>query len=433
MNAPASIGTSGAGPVQENERIETIDVLRGFALFGILLVNIGFFAFPLSEPFYLAPEASSLDETLHWLTALLAQGKFYPLFSLLFGMGFALQMDRAVARGLPGKAIHARRLAVLLLIGVVHALFIWAGDILTVYAVLGFVLLLFAHATSRSLMTTAIVSYGLQLVLIGAFMFAMVAAYSNPEAARETLRGFDEARREMLALRADAWAAYSSGTFMEVTRIRLREFGMMLQNLAFFGFQILGMFLLGAWFGRNRILANPLRHRRLMKTLLVLALVVGLPVSFVFANLHAKVDYLVPSPAMAQSFFLNLVAGPLMALGYLAAITLAMQSGAALVLRLLAPIGRMALTNYLLQSLVCTMIFYSYGFGLFAKPGVTELVLFVLAIYAVQIVLSNVWLVRFRFGPVEWLWRSLTYFELQPLRRASAELPGDATSREKPH
>lgn len=417
MNAPAFIGSTGTGPVQENERIETIDVLRGFALFGILLVNIGFFAFPLSEPFYLAPDAGSLDATLHWLTAWLAQGKFYPLFSLLFGMGFAMQMDRADARGLQGRSIHARRLAVLFLIGIVHALLIWAGDILTVYAVLGFVLLLFAHAPARSLMIAAIASYGLQLLLTGMFMFAMAAVYANPEAASETLRDFDAARNEMLALRADAWTAYSSGTFMDVTRIRMREFGMMLQNLAFFGFQILGMFLLGAWFGRNRILANPLRHRRLLKTLLVLSVVVGLPVSFVFANLHASVDYLVPSPVMAQSFFLNLIAGPLIALGYLAVIVFAMQSRAAGALRLLAPVGRMALSNYLLQSLVCTLIFYSYGFGLFAQPGTSALVVLVFSLFAVQVVLSHWWLTRFRFGPAEWLWRSFVYLELQPLRR----------------
>lgn len=430
MNAPASIGMSGAGPVQENERVESIDVLRGFALFGILIVNIAFFAFPVSQPFHLPADASSLDGILHWLTAWLAQGKFYPLFSLLFGMGFAMQMDRAVARGLPGKALHARRLAVLLLFGVVHGVLVWAGDILTVYAVLGFVLLLFAHATSRGLLVAAFVAYGLQLLLIGVFALAMFAIQSNPEAAEETLRGFEQAMNEMLALRADAWAAYSSGTFMEVTRVRIREFSMMFQNLAFFGFQILGMFLLGAWFGRTRVLANPFRHLRLLKTLLVLAVLVGLPLAAVFANVHAKVDYLLPSLAMAKSFLLNLVAGPLIALGYLAAITLLVQSRVAAVLRWLAPVGRMALTNYLLQSLVCTLIFYSYGLGLFGQAGISELLLLAVLLFVGQVILSNWWILHYRFGPAEWLWRSVSYLEVQPLQRVKAGL-SDGASREK--
>lgn len=430
MNAPALIGASGAGPVQENERIESIDVLRGFALFGILIVNIAFFAFPLSEPFHLPRDASTADEILHWVTAWLAQGKFYPLFSLLFGMGFAMQMDRAVARGFPGKTLHARRLAVLLLFGVAHGVCVWAGDILTVYAVLGFVLLLFAQATSRGLLVAAFVAYGLQLLLMGVFALAMFAIQSNPEAAKETLRGFEQAMHEMLALRADAWTAYSSGSFMEVTRVRIREFSMMLQNLAFFGFQILGMFLLGAWFGRTKVLANPLRHRRLLKTLLVLAVMVGLPISAVFANVHAEVDYLLPSLVMAKSFLLNLVAGPMIALGYLATITLLLQSRAAAVFRWLAPVGRMALTNYLLQSLVGTLIFYSYGLGLFGQAGISQLLLLAVSLFVVQVILSHWWISRYRFGPAEWLWRSLSYLEAQPLRRETADLP-DGASHEK--
>ncbi|HEX6928689.1 MAG TPA: DUF418 domain-containing protein [Gammaproteobacteria bacterium] len=419
MNAPSSIATGGLDPVGDSERVDTIDVLRGFAMFGILLVNIGFFVFPVSEPFYLPDTAGDLDRAVHWLTAVLAQGKFYPLFSFLFGLGFAIQLERARLHGRTLENVHVRRLLVLMAIGLLHGIFIWAGDILVAYAFLGFLLLLTIRLPVRWLPAFAALAYGVQFLLIGGFTLSLAGIHANPHAAGNLLLEMTAGMNEAAALRADAWAAYSAGSYAEITAVRLREFSMALQNMAFFAPQVLAMFLFGAWCGRRGVLANPVSHRRLLKLLLVAGLLFGLPVSVAFAALNADIDYLgMPTPGIGQALLLNLLAGLLMAPGYAAAITLAMQTRAARQLRALAPVGRMALSNYLLQSVICTGIFYSYGLELFAKLSRVEMLGVVLLVFAAQLVLSGAWLARFRFGPVEWLWRSITYLRVQPFRRA---------------
>lgn len=420
MNAPAGIGISGPGPTQDSERIDSVDVLRGFALLGILVVNIGYFAFPVSEPFYLSPAAGALDRAVHWWVTVLAQGKFYPLFSLLFGLGFAMQLRRLQERGKTAGLIYVRRLVVLLVIGLLHGVFIWAGDILVAYAVLGFALLAFAHASPRSLLLGAVIALVLQAVMLIGLAAALDIILSNP--ADESLVELTASMDEAAALRADAWNVYAAGSFLEITRVRVREFSMVLESLAFFSPQIFGMFLLGAWFGSRQVLSHPLRHRRLLKTLLVTGLVAGLPLSIRYAQLNETIDYhALPSSTMSIAMLVNSVAGVLMALAYLAAITLATQTRATRMLRFMSPVGRMALSNYLLQSVICTLFFYSYGLGYFAQLGKVGSMIIVAVIFVLQLIASNWWLMRFRFGPAEWLWRSATYGEWQAFRRNAVE------------
>ncbi|HEX7047708.1 MAG TPA: DUF418 domain-containing protein [Gammaproteobacteria bacterium] len=408
---------AGLAPVSLRERVEVIDVIRGFALFGILLVNIGFFAYPLSEPFYLPPDASDLDHALHWLTAWLAQGKFYPLFSFLFGLGFAIQFERASGLGSELAPVFTRRLMILMAIGLLHGVFIWAGDILTAYAVLGFLLLLAGRLEPRMLLILALGAYGVQLLAFGIFTLLLSDVSFGSEIVSDVLLRMTAGMNDAADLRADAWAAYANGSFMEITQVRLREFSMALQNMAFFGLQVFGIFLLGAWFGRRGFFADTRSHQRLWKNLLLAGVFAGLPLSAVFATLNASIDYLgEPTPVMGVAYLLNLVAGLLMALGYSAAIVFLMQTRWQRVLRLLSPVGRMALTNYLLQSIICTLIFYSYGFGLFGQLDRAQLLAVVLAVFLVQTVFSHWWLARFRFGPFEWLWRSLTYLRWQSMR-----------------
>lgn len=416
MNAPAGIGASGPGPTQDNERVDSLDVLRGFALLGILVVNIGYFAFPVSEPFYLSPTADALDRAVHWWMTVLAQGKFYPLFSLLFGLGFAMQSHRIRERGRQAGFIYVRRLVVLLVIGLLHGVFIWAGDILVAYALLGFALLLFAHASPRSLLLGAIIALVVQAVMLVGLAAALDTMVSNPS--EESLVALTAEIDAATALRADAWKTYAVGNFMEVTRIRVREFSMALESLAFFSPQIFGMFLLGAWFGARQVLSHPLRYRRLFKTLLVAGLFAGLPLSIWYARLNTTIDYrALPSPAMGMAILVNFIAGVLLALAYLAAVALAMRTRLARILRILGAAGRMALSNYLLQSVVCTLFFYSYGLGYFAQLDHAQLMIMAAAILVLQLIGSNWWMARFRFGPAEWLWRSLAYGEWQPFRR----------------
>lgn len=431
-----------AGPVTASERIATLDVLRGFALLGILLVNIAFFAHPISDPFNFGADQGGANATVAWLTAFLAQGKFYPLFSLLFGLGFAVQLERARASGRGFVPVYLRRLLVLLAIGVLHGVFVWAGDILTVYALLGFLLLLLGMARSRWLLIFAVMAFLLQFLMATGVAFSMQTLAScspvlNAQSTGETAAldpalveacsapgmtamqdGFAQAQAEMAALRDAAWPAYTAGSYMDVTDIRAQEFGMMLSNMGFFGLQVLAMFLFGAWLGRSGHFARVGEHRRFFRNALIVAVVAGLPLSAWFANISMRIDFSnMFDPSIGWSFLVNLFAGSLLAVGYAAAIALAMQARAARWLGVLAPVGRMALTNYLAQSVICTLIFYSYGFGLMEqRPGALAMLGIVLGVYLLEVLWSHWWLNRFAFGPMEWAWRALTYFRRPPMR-----------------
>lgn len=423
--------SEGAGPVTAHERIVALDVIRGFALFGILLVNIAFFANPISDPFSFG-DGSGIDESIGWFVGFFAQGKFYPLFSLLFGLGFAVQLERASKRQRSFVPVYLRRLLVLLAIGVAHGVLIWAGDILTVYALLGFLLLLVGRGKARWLLILAAIAYLVQVLLVMGMSWSINSAaqcvnpddpamveYCSSEEMQGMLRGFEEAQAEMTQLQEAARATYSTGTFAEVTAVRVDEFGMMLSNMGFFGAQVLAMFLFGAWLGRCGFFAEAERHKTFFRSSLFMGVVVGLPLSAWFAGVNLQVDYTNMFDAgMAKAFMINLFAGPLLAVGYAAAIVLGMQTRAAAWLGVLAPVGRMALTNYLMQSLICTLIFYSYGFALMAeRPGMLVQVGIVIAVFAMQIAWSRWWLQRFAFGPAEWLWRTLTYMRTPVMRK----------------
>ncbi|HEX7030469.1 MAG TPA: DUF418 domain-containing protein [Gammaproteobacteria bacterium] len=434
-----------AGPITAAERIVALDVLRGFALLGILLVNIAFFAHPLTDPFNFGADEGSVNATIAWFTAFLAQGKFYPLFSLLFGLGFAVQLERARRRGGSFVPAYLRRLLVLLAIGVLHGVFVWAGDILTMYALLGFLLLLLGLGRPGWLLVFAITAFVVQVLIATGTSFMMLGMTAckpvldataeqlaaldpslvqacSAEGMAQMKAGFAEAQAELTALREVAGPAYATGSYAEITAVRAREFGMMLSNMSFVGFEVLAMFLFGGWLGKRGIFSKPNEHKRFFRITLLLAVVVGLPLSAWFANIAMRVDYSdMFDPAFGWSFLLNLFAGPLLALGYASAFMLAMQGRASRWLGVLAPVGRMALTNYLAQSVICTLIFYSYGFGLMAEqPGALALLGIVVAVYVVEVFWSHWWLKRFAFGPAEWLWRALTYFQRPRMRLAES-------------
>ncbi|HEX7047709.1 MAG TPA: DUF418 domain-containing protein [Gammaproteobacteria bacterium] len=432
-----------AGPVTAAERIVSLDVLRGFALLGILLVNIAFFAHPVSDAFNHAGEGG-VNGAIAWLTAFFAQGKFYPLFSLLFGLGFAVQLERARRRGGSFVPAYLRRLLVLLAIGVLHGVFIWAGDILTMYAVLGFLLLLLGLGRPGWLLGFSITAFVLQLLIAVGAGFAMqtvtmcepvleatspeqtaaldpaIVQACSAEGMAQMQAGFAETEAEMLALREAAWTGYTTGSYSEVTAVRAQEFGMMISNMGFLGLQVLAMFLFGGWLGKREIFSKPHEHKRFLRIVVVLAIFIGAPLSAWFANISMQIDPAnMLDPAFMWAFVVNLFAGPLLALGYAGTFMLAMQTRASRGLRVLAPVGRMALTNYLAQSVICTLIFYSYGFGLMAaEPGPLAMLGIVAAVFVVEVFWSHWWLNRFAFGPMEWVWRALTYFHRPRMRLA---------------
>jgi uncharacterized protein len=406
-------------PVGDDERIQAMDVLRGFALLGILLMNIEAMVGPMNGALTgLDPTLTGADRLADALIYILVQGKFYPLFSLLFGMGFAVMMARSAAAGRPFVAIYARRVLALLAIGLAHALLVWSGDILTTYALVAVVLLVFFRNTPQSRLPKWAVFWILVPPLL------MLAVGALLELAQLTPEG----RTQIAALAASSELqnnahleaqrlAQGEGSYAQAVAQRVEDLKMMLGYLVFWGWQILGLFLLGAWFVRSGAIARPSAFDRLYARLRWVALPLGLAMTLLAFRLSPTLSMGPTGLVGASAMGLSMLGGVLMCLGYLAWIVRGLQSPAmAPKLGWLAPAGRMALTNYLLQSLVCTWIFSGYGLGYFEQLPRAWQVPFVLGFYTLQVLLSHAWLSRFRYGPAEWLWRAATYLRLPDLR-----------------
>jgi uncharacterized protein len=408
-------------PVSPGERIEALDVLRGFALLGILLMNIEAMVGPLNGALTgIDPALSGADRWADALIYIFVQGKFYPLFSLLFGMGFAVMMQRAADAGRPFVRVYLRRVLALLVIGLAHALLVWSGDILTTYALMALVLLLFFRKTPQSrLPKWGIALIALPIVLMLLFGGLASLATMNPQAAAELATSAAAQTAQLDAMLEAQRQAQGSGTYAQAVAQRFADLKMMLSYLLFWGWQLLGLFLLGGWFVRSGAIARPGEHARLHWRLRWVALPVGLALVALSVWMSPTVSMGVMdfTPSAAMSLFM--AGGTLMCLGYLAWIVRGLQSPAmAPRLGRLAPAGRMALTNYLAQSLVCTFIFSGYGLGYFEQLPRAWQVPFVLGFFTLQVLASHWWLARFRFGPMEWLWRAATYLQWPPMRRA---------------
>jgi len=399
------------GPVHGQERIEALDILRGVAILGILIVNMGLFSLPEDLPAHeLWP--NMVDGTVEKLILFFAQEKFKTLFSFLFGLSLAVQMMRAEARGARFLPLYARRLCVLLLIGLAHFLLLWDGDILHDYALLGFVLLLFRRRSLKTLLVWASIFLSIPVLFYGLTTYYSITRQLNPplmnwisyENGAEDQKTSEETRR-----------IYSRGTYAEMITLRARELPRDLTPDTEDAY-VIAIFLLGLYAGRRRIFHDVSAHRPFIRRVQGWGLMIGIAGNAAFA-VGGSFD---PSPtSVAQNVgrMCLLIAAPAMSFFYASTIVLLTQGETWR--RLLAPlaaVGRMALSNYLFQSLICTMIFYSYGLSLFCKVRPSFGLLLTIVIFVIQIPLSVWWLRRFQFGPIEWLWRSLTYWQRQPMR-----------------
>ena len=414
--------TRSLAPITSNDRIQTLDVVRGFALFGILLMNIEMMVGPTMAPTTgVDPALTGVDRWADAAIYLLVQGKFFTLFSLLFGMGFAVMSQRATEAGRPFAGVYWRRGLALFVIGLLHALLIWSGDILVTYAVLSMFLLVFRDVPLRLLPWLAAASFLAPLGLMMGLGLLGSLMQMTPELAAGWNDAMGEQGKMVAALVEGQRQAYGSGTYLEAVVQRSRDFGFALMNLMIVGPLVFGMFLLGSWFVRSGAIAQPEQHARLFQRLRWAILPLGLALVLVSFALQPTLDQATIDLRFSTAFSLSMLGSALMCLGYMAWIVRGMQSPAwAPRLAWVAPAGRMALTNYLMQSIVCTLVFYGYGLGYFQQLPRAWQVPFVFALFGMQVVLSRWWLQRFRFGPMEWVWRSLTYFTPQPMRLQAA-------------
>lgn len=408
-------------PVTGTERIQALDAIRGFALLGILLMNIEGMVGPLMASMSgLDPGLSGADRWVDGAIYLLVQGKFFPLFSMLFGMGFAIMLARAQAAGRPFFGVYLRRVLALLVIGLLHALLVWSGDILVTYALMGFVMLLFFRNTPQSRLP----KWGIALMLVpavltlGLGLLGTVIQALPEDASAEFNRALVEQSQQIAAQIEAQRLAYGSGSFAEATAQRLDDFLSMIGFLVIYGAFILGLFLVGAWFARSGAIARPAEFARLFTRLRWVALPVGLAMVLVSFWLEPAMDFGRLDLRASTAQVLQMLGGAVMAVSYLAWVVHGLHSQAAgRLLGLLGPAGRMALTNYLLQSLVATFIFFGYGLGYFEQLPRAWQPVYVFGFFALQVALSQWWMTRFRFGPAEWAWRAATYLSLPPMRR----------------
>lgn len=378
-------------PAAPEGRSIALDIVRGGALLGILAANMLIFGYlsPLYPPLGF-PGLSSADRVAEWATRVFVEGSFYPVFAFLFGLGFALQLRKGDAV----VPVFRRRLLVLLGIGVLHALLLWLGDILVTYALLGFALIPFRNRSERTLVRW----------IVGGTLYTLVVLYFINLGAGSTFPP---------ALVAQIERVYTEGSYLEVTGVRASWFLLNLFNVVLLSPQILALFLLGLLVGRRGVHENLSAHRPLLRRTLLLTLGVAVPIVAVrglglargvSSPLLDALDYALGSPALGFA--------------YLSGLALLLGSEVwRRRLRALATVGRTALSTYLAQSLICVLIFDPYGLGLFGQLGPAWGLGLVVVIYAAQVLVSNLWLARSRFGPVEWVWRALTYRTRPKLRR----------------
>ena len=402
-----------AEPVRESERIVAVDVLRGFALLGILVVNIQAFSMPDATIFNPTAygDLAGMNRWVWLLTHIFVEQKFMTIFSMLFGAGILLMTQRVEEKGLRSASLHHRRMTVLLAFGLMHAYLVWSGDILVWYALCGFCVYRYREREARSL-----IRFGLGVVAVASLLslvFGWSMQFWPPESVDNLTQAFQpspETIAENLAAYRGSWirevvcrapSSFQNQTFVFAVWGLWRAGGLMLIGM--------GLFKLGVFSA-----ACSARFYALLAAIGVLA---GIPavVYGTYANFEAGWN-------IRYSFFLgsqyNYWGSILVSLGWVGLVMLVCKKGIlSFVTSRLAAVGRTAFTNYLTQSILCTTIFYGFGLGLYGNVERVGQILIVFGVWILQLAVSPLWLRRFRFGPFEWAWRSLTYGRLQPMRR----------------
>lgn len=406
--------TSTTCPTQSKERIKSLDILRGFALLGILIINIQLFGLPnasFANPSVMG-ELSNNDLISYFFVHVFGELKFMTIFSILFGAGTILFISRLDAKELDGSKLHVRRMLWLLLFGMIHAYLIWFGDILVAYSIIGLIAVLM-----RKMKDGWKIFLSLVLFIIPMGFFFLVGSFIEnmpPSMAEEAMQEFAPSQ-ELLQKEIDL---YQIGSWLDIF-IKRVQLNMNYQIGAFFLLSVwrtTGMMLLGMVLLNKGILSA-----QKSKLFYLVMAILGIGLGTLFSN--EGFNRIIESNWNAAYFYkigyqFNYFGSLFSSLGYIGLVILIFQLKIlGFLTKGLEAVGRMAFTNYLCQSIICSIIFYSYGFGMFAEFSRMELLILVLIVWAFQIISSYYWLKYFRMGPFEWLWRYLTYKEQPQLVR----------------
>ena len=414
---------------EPGQRIATLDIVRGIAVMGILAMNIVAFAMPFQA--YMNPIAYGMEsgaDLASWVFSFIfIDGKMRGLFSFLFGASTLLVIERAKATGMSPARVHYARMIWLLVFGLIHFYFIWFGDILSAYALIGFLLYFF-----RNLSVRALIIWGVALVVVQSLLFGAIGASAlflsqaavQPGATPEMIEGWrsmQEGFAPLVGPELAAKLALFQGPWLGLVHERLEGWYEPFANTFFFGWETLAYMLFGMAALKSGFFRGEWPVARYRKWALV-GFGIGVPAYALLAWMLIRDNFSVPM-IFAVSMAATTPFRPLMIVAIAALVILLTRKGGGLVPRIAAA-GRAAFTNYLGTSILMTTLFYGYGFGLYGTLSRVELWLLVVAMWALMLLWSKPWLDRYRYGPFEWLWRSLARWEFQPMRKARSAADG---------
>lgn len=407
-------------PTQNNERETFMDALRGFAILGIFIANLAHLSFYNEGAKIVSPYiVEGWDHSVRFLHYMFIEGKFYSIFSLLFGWGIALQLKRGAAKGIDSLSIVRRRLFFMLLLGALHLL-IWTGDIVFFYALLGFIMLPLRKFSNKILLITGVLLILSPILLYGLKMSFPVLNYPAEKlyeiGDRITTFFFGEMTQEKYM------NLMHEGSWYDQLKVNLAEFFYRYGYLFYVSriAKVMGMFLIGFVIGRSDFYKNLQLQKKTVYTIISVGLVVGLVFNYFLASYMS-------SPISGEYYNLKLSGWYLtiyyalgvvpLALTYVGLMMLSFQTKLGnRLLQLVAPVGKMAFTNYLMHSLIGNFVFLGAGLDMMGQVGPVFFTLFGITVFVFQIIFSTLWLNHFQYGPAEWVWRSLTYKKRQPFK-----------------
>ncbi|WP_026859662.1 DUF418 domain-containing protein [Jeotgalicoccus psychrophilus] len=395
-------------PIEFNKRIFEIDGIRGFALLGILMMNIMSFAGPDLDDSFTSTRSEIYtgfwnELSLFFINTFITTN-FYTMFSFLFGLGFYIFLSRAEKKTQSTAALFLRRIALLLVFGLLHGILLWYGDILWTYAVTGLFLLLFYKFKPKVNLIIAVGLLSLSTIIvllssIGTYMMNMAAVNTGMES-------------EGYIFSLNMTETILNGSYGDVVGMNAIILGLSAAGAIFVIPNVLAMFLLGLYAGQKGYFNNLREHTGLLRKVAVIGIGVGLPVKIFTGYLTTYEGDDIVFVQLAQ--LSSTIGGPLMSLGYVAALALILLKLPKLV-RLLQPVGQMALTNYIGQTVIMLVIFYV--FGLFNSIDAVWFIPIATGVFILQLILSHFWMKYFSYGPLEWIWRNFTYLKMMPFRK----------------
>lgn len=405
-------------PTLLKDREVFMDVLRGIAILGIFIANLAFFSFYSSkvEGHYTNP---GIDKQMSFLHAMFIEGKFYSIFSLLFGWGIALQISRSKTDDNTTTKFIKRRLWFMLLLGGVHLIFIWSGDIVAFYAMIGFILIALRKKSNKTLLITGIV---LMLSPILLYFLKMNFLWLNAPAGflREASNYLQEhfaritktySRRELI----------KNGNFLDTIKATMATVPFRFAYLFFVSRipKVLGMMLIGFVIGRSGFYKQIQQYKKQLIWAVFIGLIISIPANYMLAHFMENQDkyWGLEIEGWYETLAYAFGVAPL-ALVYTIILALLFQQKVIhKILLLIAPVGKMAFTNYIMHSIIGIIIFYGIGFGYMQQVGPFAWTILAVMVFIFQIIVSTIWLRYFEFGPIEWAWGSFTYGKQQKMRK----------------